>query len=146
MTDDIDAKMARYEGDFLESSDLMHSPPVTVTIAEVVAPCEEKCANGRTIDKAILRFASAKKRFIVGKTNRRALKCLLGPKASGWIGQQVQIGVRYLDEAFGEPCVPALRVLFPEGVPVPASVKVHYGYDTPEQAREALQTKKSRRN
>jgi len=134
MTDsasELDKKMEQYQGDFVESADLMHLPPVTLKIAGVVPPKTEKDSAKKIIERPILSFEKARKRLVVGKTNERILKALLGAKASGWIGKDVTIGVRYLAEAFGQKNVPTLRIIIPDGKPVPFSVKKHYGKETP---------------
>lgn len=134
--DDIDTKMAKYEGNFLESSDLMHSPPVTVVIADVKPPNTEKSADGRKIDKPILVFEKATKWFVCGKTNIRILKAWHGKKPSSWIGRQVTIGVRYLKAAFGESNVPTLRIIPPNTVPLPMSARKWFGRETPYPTEE----------
>lgn len=121
----------RFEGDFVESADLMRCPPVTKTIKAVVKPGSEKCANKRVIDRPIIEFEGSSKRFICSKTNERLIKAIYGPKTSEWAGKQVTLMVRYLIEAFGEPDVPTLRIVLPRGIPMPFSVRKWYGSEKP---------------
>jgi hypothetical protein len=128
----LDAAMARYEGHFIESADLMQRS-VTLTINGVVPPGVEKDKNGKgkVIEKAILSFDKTSKRFILGKTNERILKAIHGKKASGWIGKPVTLCVRYLPEAFGEKWVPTCRVMPPSNVPLPMNCRKHFGLAKP---------------
>ena len=128
---ELDAGMAKFEGPFLESADLMSRPPCTMKISEVHPPDSMKSADGRTIDKPVLAFEGAKKMLILNKTNVRILKAMFGFRASGWIGHPVTVGVRYLAKAFGQENVPTLRIIPPEGAAVPFSVKKHMGSETP---------------
>lgn len=129
--EDLDAQMSRYEGDFLESADLMQSPPVTVVIEKVTPPMVEKDAAKKPIKHPILDLKGAKKRFVTGKTNERLIKAIHGKKASGWIGKSITLCVRYLPEAFGEKNVPTLRVQLPPGVAMPMQCRKFYGEEKP---------------
>ncbi len=128
---DLDQAMAKYEGDFLEVADIMHGPPRVVEIADVDAPNTKKDAQGKLIDKPILTFAKARKKFILNKTNERLIKSLHGGKASAWIGNTITLGVRYLDKAFGDTNVPTIRVIAPDGHPIPKAALKFYGSATP---------------
>lgn len=121
----------RFEGDFVESADLMNSKPVTLTISEVIKPGSEQSKDGRMIDRPIIAFEKATKRFVVSKTNERLLKAMFGPKPAEWVGQQVTLTVRYLKQAFGESNVPTVRVVLPDDVPMPWSCRKHYGQEKP---------------
>jgi hypothetical protein len=133
-TDDmksLDDAMAKFEGNFLESADLMHDPPVRVVISAVAPPNTERDSAKKLIDKPILDFQGAKKRFILGKTNKRILKAWHGKKASGWIGKEIVIGVRYLKESFGQKNMPTLRIIPPKDVPLPKAARDFFGQETP---------------
>lgn len=107
---DLDADMrAAFEGNFLDASDL-GGKEITVTIEGIVAPKKEKDATGKMIDKTIISFKGAKKRFIANKTNAKCLSMLFGTKASLWIGKEVTLTTRFLAEAFGQKNVPVVRV------------------------------------
>lgn len=128
-------KREPYKGDFIESSDLMATAAVRLRIAEVFAPGTQKCATGRDIDRPVLTFVHVEKRWVVSKTNERLLKAIFGPKTTAWIGQDITLGVRYLREAFGERNVPTVRVIMPDGIPMPYAARKHYGFATPEEAK-----------
>lgn len=130
--DDLDVQMARFEGNFIESADLMQKQ-ATLTIEGVVPPMVEKDKNGqgKPIDKAIISFRGTTKRLIVGKTNERIIKAIHGKKASGWIGKQIKIGVRFLREAFGEKNVPTVRVIPPPEIPLPMAARKFFGAESP---------------
>lgn len=137
----LDAAMARFEGHFVESADLM-TRQVTLTINGIVPPNTEKDKDGkgRPIDKPILSFDKTSKRFIAGKTNQRIIRAIHGAKASGWLGKQITLGVRYLPEAFGEKWAPTVRVIPPEGVPLPMSVRKFYGLSEAEMKQRRAQS------
>lgn len=136
-------KREQYEGNFLESSDLQAADPYTLEISEVIAPNTVKDARKKTIDRAILVFANAQKRLILGKTNERIIKAMYGAKAQQWVGKTVTLGVRYLARAFGEKNVPTIRVKPPDDFPIPFSARQHYGKSTPwtKSQLEALENK-----
>lgn len=128
---ELDAACAQFEGPFLDSSDLMNRPPVTLTIETIYPPGEMKAADGRDIDKPVMAFKGARKMLILNKTNQKILKSMFGAKASGWIGHPVTIGVRYLKRAFGQDNVPTIRIIPPEGSAIPFGVQKHMGSEKP---------------
>lgn len=121
----------RYVGNFIESADLMHSDPVTLAIADAIPPGTEKSADGRLIDRPIIAFEKTDKRFILSKTNERLVKAMHGSKPRSWTGQPITLTVRYLPKAFGETNVPTVRVVLPDGVPMPMACRKHYGQAQP---------------
>jgi hypothetical protein len=125
-----DEPRAPFEGNYIESADLLKVAPVTLTIQEVIPPNTEKSADGRLIDKPIIVFEKAHKKLVCGKTNYRVLKALHG-RESDWKGKQIVLGVRYLKTAFGQPNTPTVRVIPPKGTPIPASAWKHMGSATP---------------
>lgn len=127
----IDRECARFEGEYVESADLMGGAPVTLVVKDVIPPNTEKSADGRLVDKPIIVFEGARKRFVMGKTNERIVKAMHGRKPSQWIGKSVTLGVRYLKSAFGENNVPTVRVIPPAGVAIPFAARKHYGSDKP---------------
>ncbi len=129
----LDAAMSRFEGNFIESADLMQRQ-VTLTISGVVPPGVERDKNGKgkEIDKPILSFERTEKRFILGKTNKRILTAIHGKRASEWIGKKVTLCVRYLPEAFGEKWVPTARIMPPSNIPLPMNCRKHFGYAAPQ--------------
>ena len=123
----------KYEGNFLEGSDLSEGKRQTATIEAVVPPGTEKDSAGKVILKAIIAFKGAKKRMILGKTSYGVLKVLFGKDEEKWIGKQVDLMRRYLPSkfAFGihnEMCV---RIVPPEGTPLPGKVIKYLGRPTP---------------
>jgi hypothetical protein len=128
----LDAAMARFDGPYLESSDLTQRM-VTLTISGVIPPGVEKDkgGKGKTIDKPMICFEKAAKRLILGRTNERIIKAIHGKKASGWIGKAVTLCVRYLPEAFGQTNVPTIRVMPPSNVPLPFNCRKHFGEAEP---------------
>jgi hypothetical protein len=76
----------KYEGNFLEGSDLPDNKRFPLTIEAVVPPGTEKDASGKVILKAIVAFKGAKKRMILGKTSYGVLKVLFGKDETQWIG------------------------------------------------------------
>lgn len=134
---DLNEKMERYEGKFLQAADLMKSPPITVIIADVVAPNTDTDANKKLIDRPILTLKSPKsgkiagKRFIVNTTNKTLLKAMISTKATEWIGHEITLGVRYLKKAFGESNVPTIRIIPPAGFSVPFGSRKHMGSAEP---------------
>ena len=129
---ELDHEMAQYEGNFLHSADIMSCPPITVVISEIIPPNTIKDAKGNLIDKTVLGFEHAKKRFILNKTNRDIIKMHHGPKYSGWFGKPITIGVRYLAKAFKNERVPCLRVVPPDETALPVAMRPFYGTATPD--------------
>lgn len=121
----------KFEGNFVESSDLMKSGAVSLKIKKVHGPNTIKAADGRLIDKPIIEFDGAGKSMIIGRTNERLIKAQHGGKASEWIGKEITIAVRYLREAFGERNVPTLRVILPSNIPSPYACRKHLGQEQP---------------
>ena len=114
----------QFQGEFIESADIMGSGPITLTIKEVLPRNTVEDSQKRLIDKPILVFEKAAKKFIVNKTNEKILRSRYG---KNWSGNEVTLIVTYLKEAFGELNVPAVRVQEFEGVPLPFSVRRKYG-------------------
>lgn len=110
---DLDLRMkAAFDGNFIAAPDIP-AEGVELTIAGIVPPNEEKDASGKIIDKPIISFAKAKKRFIVNATNFNAIRMLHGQKVSEWIGKKVFLTVRYLEKIAKEKNVPVVRIRAP---------------------------------
>lgn len=133
MEADIDERMAsQFEGAFLDASDIMAAKKdVLLTISDVVAPCMEKDATGKVIDKPIIAFKGAKKRMILNKTNAKVIAMMHGKKPSEWLGKEVTLTVRYLEKAFGQKNVPVIRVAPPSDKPLTFGMKSKYGSAVP---------------
>ena len=128
-------KPARIEGDFMDASDLMHIAPVTLTIAAVVPPGTESWMDGkreRVIEHRILAFEGAAKRLILNRTNERLVKALYGPRSAEWVGKEITLAARYV-KAFGQNNCPAIRVILPDGSPIPQGARPHLGRKEPSE-------------
>lgn len=123
----------RFEGNFLDATDVMGRPPMKVKICAVVGPGVErdKDGKGKVIDKPIIAFEGCRKRLVCGKTNLRIISSQLGKKASEWVGKEVSLCCRYLAEAFGQKNVPVVRVLATDEKPLTFGMRKHYGSATP---------------
>ena len=123
----------RYEGNFLEGSDLPEGKRLSITIEEVIPPGTEKDSSGKVILKAIIAFKGAKKRMILGKTSYGVLKVLFGKDETQWIGKQIDLMRRYLPSkfAFGVHNEMCVRVVPPDGTPLPGKVIKYLGRPTP---------------
>jgi hypothetical protein len=119
-----------YEGEYLEAADLIDGKPVTVTIKEMTPPNTVKAANGKMVDKWIIAFANATKKFICNPTNYRCIKVQHGKKRDDWIGKHIILGVRYGDW-FGEKNLPVLRVVIPEELRT-NKIRMFYGRQLPK--------------
>lgn len=131
-TADLDERMAsQFEGNFMDATDIMKAGDTTVTISDVSAPDQEKDATGKSINKAILTFAKAKKRLILNKTNCKVMAGLYGKKATEWIGKPVTLCVRYLETAFGQKNVPVIRIKPESEGNLPFGMRKRYGSPKP---------------
>lgn len=135
-TSNVDEAMAsQFSGNFLDASDLPKGKTVTVTISDLVPPNVERDSAKKLIDKAILSFAGKQKRLILNKTNAKIIKMAHG-EPSKWIGQQINLTVRILKEAFGQSNVPVIRVVPPSGVNLTFGMRKKYGAEVPPEPRE----------
>jgi hypothetical protein len=121
----------RYEGNFLESADMMTAGEIRLTIKAIVPPNTERDSAKKLIKHPIISFEGTDKRLVCNATNERCIKSQFGSKAATWIGKQIVLRVNYLAEAFGEKNVPTLRVINPDGVPVPMAARKWMGQDKP---------------
>jgi len=121
----------KYEGNFLEGIDLEEGKRYDLTIEAIAQPGSEKDARGKTIDKAIITFAKAKKRLIVNKTMWEVICAVLGKDDAQWPGNKITVMRRYLPEAFGQKNVPCPRVVPPKGTPIKFATRGRLGSPTP---------------
>jgi len=131
-----DAVAQQFEGNFIDAADIQRAGQIELTIEAVIPPGTETDATGKTIDKPILAFKGARKRWILNKINARCLAILHGTKASGWIGKPVTLTVRWLQSAFGQQNVPTIRAKLPQSK-LTFAMRKHYGQDHPFGEREA---------
>ena len=134
---ELDARMAgAFTGNYLDATDLKDTGDIELEIVSVTAPGDEKDATGKVIDKAVLRFAKAKKAFIINKTNAKIIALQHGKKPSAWPGKRITLTVCYLEKAFGQQNVPVIRVKPPESSPMTFGMRKNYGSPTPFQGRK----------
>ena len=118
-----------YEGNYIEALDI--SKPVKLIISEVVNEFQEKSADGRPIDRIILKFQKAQKGLILNKTNYRVMWAMFGKTRTDWIGKEIVLCRRYIN-AFGDRNVMCIRIWPPKGTPLPRSVLTKLGLEEPE--------------
>ena len=114
----------------MEAIDIPEGAHVEVEIESVADPDTETDASGKLIDKAILKFKAKKKRLILNKTNYRVLKGLF-TDATKWVGKKVRLQRRYF-EAFGIKNEIGIRIIPPDGTPIPKSVRDNLGTKRPQ--------------
>lgn len=136
MTQSIDdAVSERYEGNYVDAAELMACRGVKVLIESVIAPNTEKDARKKLIDKPllVLKGGTKNKKLIVGKTNWKILVAMFGKKSSGWIGKEITIAARYLpkSQGFGQVNCPCVRIIPPQGHPIPKSAMDFMGTAQP---------------
>lgn len=120
----------RYEGDFLDGTDLPERALVKVTIEAIADPDSEKDSQNKAIDKAILRFKGHAKRLILNRTNYKVLKAMFGMDAAKWVGKEIHLQRRYLN-AFGNPNELCIRIIPPVGTPIPKTARDFMGRAVP---------------
>lgn len=133
------SKEEKYEGNYLESCDLMATPPVSLTIKSVTDKNTEKDSRGKLIKNIVIRFEETDKAFVCCPTNRRLISAQYGSKPAIWIGKKVSLEVRYLDltSFIGESNVPSIRVLLPAGVAEPLQCRKWMGERKSNQRKES---------
>jgi len=99
----------QYPGNFLEALMLPTDRPVEVEIERIDGANTVKAADGRPIDKPVLRFTGKDRGLVLNKTNARAIARTHGPNMDAWVGKKIGIFQAKVD-AFGERDVPAVRV------------------------------------
>ena len=97
-----------FEGNYIDALCVTGSD-ATLTIKSVTAPNEEKSANGKLIDRPIVRFNETDKGFILNKTNAKSIGLAYGNEMNRWEGKQITLFAT-TTEAFGEKNVPCVRV------------------------------------
>lgn len=105
---------------FLYSEDLMQHgeyKTFTLEIAEVIAANTVKSADGKMIDKPILRFVGAERMLVLNRTNQSAIPYATGQAIRDCVGHKVTLEVRDV-KSFGGIIEPAIRIMPPEGVKV----------------------------
>lgn len=104
--------------EYLHAEDLLRDgkwSESTAVIAEIVPPGTVKAADGKIIDKPIVRFEKTAKQLVLGKINERLIKCALGTaKVAEWVGKPVTLYAAGGDW-FGQQNVAAIRIRVPLG-------------------------------
>ena len=105
-----------YPGNYLESADLA-GKEVRVEISEFVPANTEKAADGRVIEKPILRFKGAKRALICNKTNmKRILLFYAKPgvkQLEELVGTTITLGTEMARNPSLNCKMPAVRVMVP---------------------------------
>ncbi len=106
-----------YPGNYLEAADIPDGG-VDVTITEFVPANAEKAADGRKIEKPILRFKGAKKGLICNKTNMRRILAFYAPAGAGKeLEKLIGVKIALTTESVRNPALgckaPAVRVAIP---------------------------------
>lgn len=97
---------------YLHAEHLVHGGgfrPAKVTISEVIPPNTVKSADGKIIDKTIVRFDGKSRALILCKTNEGIIRTLTGHGPDGWVGQEITLEARVVN-AFGARVL-AVRVI-----------------------------------
>lgn len=111
-------KKQDYGQEFLYAENLLAKgayQTVKVKIAEVIEPNKMRRADGKLIEKYVLKFEGKKKMLVLCKTNERVLHFVCGGQPDEWPGKEITLSVRDVD-SFGD-IVPAIRVM-PVGVKI----------------------------
>lgn len=123
-----------YGPGFLHADDLIVNDKYVqakVVISAVHQPNTIKAANGRMIPNTVLEFSGKDKRLVLcSKTNHYCVSWLSGSTdPEKWIGKEITLYPVVLQEAFGDPNVPAIRVRVPEHAAIPKKYRAHFGRD-----------------
>mgnify|MGYP000459922436 CR=1 FL=1 len=101
-----------YAEDLLVGGQFRTAP---VTISEVVPPGTLRAANGKTIDKPVVRFEGKAKALCLCKTNASIIHIVTGETMGpGWVGKTITLQARTFP-AFGEKNTLGIRVIPPVG-------------------------------
>ena len=100
----------------------------TLEVAEVLEPGTVRAADKTLIDKPIIAFVGAEKRFVLGTTNQRLIACQLGNKPTQWVGRKLTL-YPATGNWFGVKDAITIRVRIPEGVPRPFIAAKNIGTD-----------------
>jgi hypothetical protein len=130
----------RYEG-YIASDDIGYTAQgggsITLEIASISEAGTERDASGKTVGSEVLHFVKAKKGLVLGKTNGRILRLLLGKDTAKWVGARVTLTVRFIN-AFSERDIPTIRVTPPDGLPLPFGVRKWMGRERPGMTLKSL--------
>lgn len=109
-----------YGSGFLYAEDLLikgQFQTVRVEIEDAIPPGRIKAANGKVVDRWVLKFAGKDKLLALCDTNVRIVHLMTGdPPGPAWHGKAITLQVRVV-EAFGDNVI-AIRVVPPNGTPI----------------------------
>ena len=97
-----------FEGNYIDAL-CVTGKDAKLTIASVAAPNTEKSADGKTIDRPVVRFKETDKGLILNKTNAKCIGLAHGNEMDNWEGKQITLFATTTD-AFGKRNVPCVRV------------------------------------
>ena len=97
-----------FEGNYIDAL-CVTGTDATLTIESVAAPNTEKSADGKPIDRPIVRFKETDKGLILNKTNAKSIGLAHGNEMDDWTGKQVTLFATTTD-AFGKKNVPCVRI------------------------------------
>lgn len=97
-------------------------------IKEAFDPGKSKSADGSLIDKPVVVFKNAKKRWIVSKTNRRLMNYATGSDIpADWVGKTIRLRVCILSNCLGQTNIATIRLALPDTGTKPFIPKKDYG-------------------
>lgn len=117
-----------YGSAYLYAEDLLSGGEyrtISVEIAEVIQPNTQTAANGKRIDKYILRFKGKEKLLVLCKTNAAMIRYATGDALENSVGKSITLQPRIVS-AFGDEVV-AIRVLPPPGMKIRRSLNQRLG-------------------
>lgn len=113
---------------------------ISATIERIAEPGTVKDATGKVVDREVVYFKKATKALVLNSTNTRILRLTYGRDKAEWIGKPIQLTVRFVN-AFGERDIPTIRVMPPDGVPLPFGVRKWAGRGTPATTENVFKLK-----
>lgn len=120
-----------YGNQFLYAEDLLRNGKYITAKAEIeeyIPPGTLEAANGRLIDKPVLRFKGRKKMLVLSaKCNRAVIHTVTGEdEGPAWVGHTITLQAR-IGEAFGDKNTLFIRVIPPPGTALRRSIVQRLG-------------------
>lgn len=125
------ADKQEYGNQFLYAEDLLHKGKFVtadVVIEEYIPAGTLTAANGRRIDRPVLKFKGKQKMLALSaKCNRQLIHLITGQdEGPGWVGHTITLQARVV-EAFGDKNTLAIRVVPPVGTAIRRSISQRLG-------------------